>query len=497
MSDIEYTGPNLEYDPPIGGNLDDTRVPTTTSSTSYANLGTLENDLNKLFQQLDELDSSLDHSLDVKGLPIDPLDDRLSEAHQLSWPPSLGPTKNYISYRYYKYVGLQNTTASNVIKKAFEESARDLGGTKALDLKKITESTRNEATLIREFTKTYVGKLIDAAEHRTVELFQDWAQSAIYHTGRFRQLFETGVQNQLPTDEVSTLSAPEARNGQAVFKIKLNDVNNQIAQAQEYLDKNFTQFAPVFYGNFLGPALQFRLNVSSKFNPTQGVFGREVTGTKDSLDANLAMLQGDQIKRNSIYEKQMNTIHDQLTEQNTYQNYIEQLSPLGQSIPADQGLVDIQDTEVETAFFEEAQNIPGNTDPELSIASPHNALLGRDEANAHSQYYLKSGDTLTGDLLIDDGVKVDGIVPHTHSHTGIDGSVKIVGSNIQGGTLQTDLIDKGDQPMQPTDLKLISQTVRLIPPGVANIDIQIGWEGDETESQYEVQIVALDQPSTI
>lgn len=495
MADIEFTGPNQEYDPPIGGNLDETRIPRTTLSTSYANLDSLEDTLKKLLALLDELDNTLDNSLDIKGLPIDPLDERLNEAHELSWPSELGPTKNYVSYRYYKYISLQNTTASNVIKKAFEESARDVGGTKALDIKKITDSTRNEALLIQEFTKTYVGKLIDAAEHRTVELFQDWSQSALYHTGRFQTLFSTGVQTKLPDDEVSSLSSPEARNGQAVFKVKLNDVNRKLAESQDYLDKNFTQYAPVFYQNFLGPALQFRLNVSSKFNPTQGIYGKEVSRASDSLDANLVMLQGDQIKRNAIYDKYMHTIYDQISEQNTYQNYITQLAPLGQSLPADQGFVDVQDTPDETQFFEDAGNVVPDSDPTLSISSPHNALIGRDAVDAHPIYFLKAGDTLSGNLELEEDVRVDAIIPHLHKHNGIDGSVQIDGKDILGGTLNTDLIDTNEKPPRPTNLHLCDQKTAVATPGLSVTDIVMCWDG-VSSLQYEIQISPIANDDT-
>ncbi len=493
--DIGYSPADIEYQPPIGNNRDFRRARGPRLPETYADADVLQDNLNTLFSELREFRNDLENDLQVKGVPISVLDTRLQEANQLAWPASLGEPKEYISYRYYKYVQLQNTTAANVIKTKFKEAARDLGGTPALDLLTLVDSMDNEGSLIREISKTYVKKLTDAAEHRTVEFFQDWAQSAIFHTRNLRSLFQAGVSSKLPEDEVGALSSSEARNSQAIFKVKLNTLNAELETEQSYLNKNFTQFATEFYSNFLAPALQFRLNVSRKTFPGQGILSQEVTAATNSLDTNLQMLQGDQLKRNQIFDNQLSKINTLLTQQETLKNYIGQLSVQGQSLPAS-GLVDVQDSEEEVEFFENSEAETPVEDT-TSIASPHNLLLGREDDTAHPQYYLKSGDTLSGDLLLDDGVKVDGLVPHTHAHTGEDGSVKIAGAHIEGGTLQTALIDRDERPPTPTALQLISQTIRLVPPGIANIDIQISWDGDETLYAYETQIVALDQSSTI
>ena len=54
---------------------------------------------------------------------------------------------------------------------------------------------------------------------------------------------------------------------------------------------------------------------------------------------------------------------------------------------------------------------------------------GVEDDDAHPQYLLKAGDTLTGDILLGEGVTIDGIVPSTHTHTEDDGTPHLTGAS--------------------------------------------------------------------
>ncbi|HJS83613.1 MAG TPA: hypothetical protein VJ742_12340 [Nitrososphaera sp.] len=489
--EIDYSGPGKEYHIPPGGNYPQgpTPLPSGPSGLTYADPVRLEELLKAVDEMTDTVKKELETELVNKALPITSEDIKLREAHEIEWPKSLGTPKNSITYRYYRAIRNRGTTGANYISKRFEEANRDVTGTSALDIMKAVETIQDESKLVKEFSRTYVGNVDDSSEYRTIELFQDWAEAALEHATNFRKYFQQGVTPQISATEVDQASPAEARNAQAIFKVKLNNLNQEIERQQQHLQKNYSQFADVFYGKFLGPALQFRLNAGRKYFPPTGVLGSEVNAATDSMNKKLNQAQGDQLRRNMMFDTKMRGITDLLTERDTYRSYIQQLAIKGKSVPTGTAgiLVEETDSDEELETWEDIESLPHATP---SIIPDHDKLHGRENESAHDQYFLKRGGNLSGDVTLSPGVRVGGIIPSEHSHTGVDGSRKVKGYDIEGGSLTTDSINRNEAPPVPSDLRLLGTTSTLVPPGVAVIDAQIAWDGDPILG-YEVQIVAV------
>jgi len=487
---IGYQGPDLAWHPIDGSNnqavKDRYRTP---QQRSYADTAQLDRLLTTLLNATDRFREELESELLNYSMPIPRADVRLAEANSLEWPSELGSSKPLISYRYYRALATRTTTAATYVRSRFQDAMRDLTGTVALDLLDLVEVVASEALLIKDFIPTYIGDVDDTAELRTVELFQDWASAATNHLNALYQLYTTRGINVLPAGEIGAATPAEARQAQATYKVKLNATNKELADSVAYLKKNFTEHADTFYGRFLGPAMQWRLAAGRSFHPQGGVIGAEMTTTNNSLDANLSVLQADQLRRNKIFDEKVALIAAHIQRQDAFRDYIQQLAPVGKQITS--GMPDMavlsQDAPEEIDYWE---NLESDPPPPAIFTSLHSALGGLDIDDAHAQYLLRDGDELTGNLQLDDGVLIDGMRPGTHQHTGGDGTQKIRGIDIEGGSVTTEIIDRTEVPPIPSQLRLVSQDIRMVPPGMTVVDAQISWEG-ETTLQYEVQSTVM------
>lgn len=491
--EIGYAGPALVYEPSVGGN---TYAPPTRFRTpaqrSYADVDRLDAMLAFLIQAGGDLAAVVEEDLVKYGLPIQYGDTKLIEAVKIEWPAALNETRDHISYRFYRYLVVKRTTSAAYIRQRFEEGVRDFTGTHSLDILTLAQTIIDEAKLVQEFRSTYVGAVDDQSEHRTIELFMDWTESARMELERLTKLHNTRDAIVLANSEVDVTTPREAKNAQAMFKVKLNVVNRQIADTVGFIKRNYSEHAPTFYGKFLGPALQFRLNASRGFHPSAGLLGVEMQNTANALDTNLAVVQADQQRRNALFTSKMAEATDQIAKQNVYRNYINQLSPVGKTVVPGQGgtavvLPGEDDGEVQYFESDDVRYTPAAAPP---LSSSHSALAELGIADAHPQYLLKSGGTITGDIFVDAGVTIDGVDVGEHEHTGVDGSKKVQGGNIEGGTVTPVVIDHDVSPDTPTNLHLLSQSVRIVPPGVTVVDIQIAWEGED-HNTFEVQTVPM------
>jgi hypothetical protein len=485
--EIGYAGPDLTYKPGIGGNQPTgTKVFLTPSQRSYADIDLLSYQLQLLLSEAKLLAKVLEDDLLRFVMPIPRGDTRLVEANKLEWPTGLGDPRNTISYRFYRALGTRVSASSSYIRQRFEEAVRDYTGTDSLDILGLINFIVLEAEMVIEFLGTYVGDVDDTSEMRTVELFLDWTGGARQRLVELASLHNRLVP--LPENEVEPITAREARNAQASFKVQLNAVNMEVETATEFLRRNFSEHAATFYARYLGPALQFRLAVTRRIQATTGELGRTTNQTNEIIDDRLAKAHADQLRRNLMFDAKMQEAASKISNQNIYRNYIQQLAPIGRElIPGVPGTVmEAEQDPEEVEFFVNEPILP----PPSPFKASHSALADLADELAHEQYYLKGGDTLTGDLLLEAGIRIDGIIPHLHRHTGEDGTEKILGTDIAGGTVSPDVIDRTVIPAQPTELRLISTTQRVVPPGVTVIDVLIGWTGDAALT-YEVQLAPI------
>lgn len=461
----------------------------------YHNFEQLQSDLGTLQSETKNTMSWCDSKLSKYSLRVD-VNSKLEEAQEAEWPAVLGEAKEYISWEQYKSLELNETRGALYIKKSYEDYMRGPAGCTCLDIYHICSLIHDEASHIKDFLDAYVGDINDSSEYRVLELFQDWAQFSIISARQFRSLYdaEATLVGQIPDKEISQLSEDQASQFQALFKGKVNAINIEIERFQQALKKDNADHSLVFFNNFLGPALKFRNKVGKdlvKSIPPEGFLSSEANGTLAAYDASFYASLTDMMRRNGIMQTKLNDLTARVSLRNQYNATIRQLENLGKSIKTPFTDVELPPEEIE--HFSHLAEVKAAETKNLYV-SGHSSLEGTDDVLAHPQYLLKDGDNITGDITVDEGILIDGMNLKVHRHRGyaIDGSDKIHGSDIVGASMSSDLVDTGENISPPTNLRILSQSRRVVPPGVTNISAMLAWDTLSPTLLYEVQVVAID-----
>lgn len=494
MSNWEPKKVSGEYNPSIGSNVPPLPQMQGQDDATYADTDMLRGLLESLIDEVRELERRLEEELSLFAMPVGTSDAKLIEAHLKEWPSDLGNPGDKISYRYYKALRLRRSTSAEYIRKRYEEAARGVKGTNAIDILAIAILIRDEALLVRDFIDANIYRVDDSSEFRVLELFQDWVESALVGVREFWQFFEERKETKelFPPNEVERASREEAKQGQAFFKVKLNSYNASIHKDIEFLQKNFSEFAPTFYNKFLGPALSYRLKVGRKIMPTGNAISHVVEEGSKTLDANLRTALADQRRRKDLFSNKIIKIREEISERDKYRDYVQQFASKGTAIDetAHKAMVISEEREVEIDYWRRYEQDQGAFIPraeDSTMLAPHSFLDNLAEGNDHPQYLLRSGGTITGDIPMDTDVKIDGMDPSIHRHTGEDGTEKIHGSDIidiPEGSLDT------TKPPAPHDLRVVEHKKTTIPPGATVINTTVEWKGS-TDYSYEVQVAEV------
>jgi hypothetical protein len=125
-----------------------------------------------------------------------------------------------------------------------------------------------------------------------------------------------------------------------------------------------------------------------------------------------------------------------------------------------------------------------------SLKSSHSLLddLGED---SHPQYLMKSGGSITGNILIENKSKIDGVQIGTHSHNGADGSAKIKSIDIDYESVRSKIsLEQINASAEEIVIRLDSITPDILIGGVPVADINLSIEiPDEFKDKYDFEII--------
>lgn len=467
---------NEDYQPPIGSNQEGGN-PLPGVPGSYADIDLLNQELSLLLTELSAFEAELTKDLRDFSLALDTQDFRLLEAHSLEWPDFLPPTA-HVSFRYYNALKFRPTVSSKYLRERWEDAARDVTGTVAIDFRSLVQITRTEAEYVRVLVDEMVD-LQDSSDHRIVEGQLDWVGSARVLTSKMRTAYSTRGGEVIDSASMARLTPESARQAQAAFKVKLNTSNDELVKSLHALEQSHVETSPAFYGRVLGPAWKMRRKSS---NPNS----QELRETASALDSQLRSAIADLARRKDSFIKKTEKLLETIDERDKYRSAIRELSVKGKAIPASGPRVmqRTQETPEEVEYwdaFEEQQK--------ESLRPSHSSLVDRD-GNPHPQYLLESGGELTGDMVLAEGVKIDGVDLSDHRHTGED-SVKVHGDDIMDESLFEATVNPESVPPVPTDLEILDHREVILPPGAITIDSWMKWKG-QTHYTYEVQLTPID-----
>lgn len=490
---INYSGPSKEYKPDYG-NTSGSSLSSPSTQSGYHNLDGLRDILDRVIKETDFLISKAENNLSKYSLSVAP-DSRLEAAHKVEWPASMGEPKDYISYQEYKALGSVNTRGAEYVRKVYEDYVRGPNGTNSVDIILGASAVKTEALNIQGFLDDSIGSEVgDSSQQRTLELLQDWAGSALDHTGAFRLLMEKRTQGgyEAAASELDSINESEAAQYQALFKIKVNALNTEIAKTQEDLNREHNARSEIYYKRFLGPSIKFRDQVNRKLETnlnSTGQIASQARSAMSAVDASIYGLLTDQLKRNESFSNKIGQLVSQIFARDTHVTYIEQLSTKGKAIPSPFVEQDLAEDEQE-GLEHYAETMRNENAEKNDFRSDHDDLLGRDSVEAHIQYFLRSGDNITGDITMDPDVLFDGMRPGLHRHRGIDvdGTPKIKGADIED--LVTTAIDRNEPICYPINLRHINNKPYTGTNNVTLVNSQIAWDCDPNMT-FELQTVPV------
>jgi hypothetical protein len=499
---INYSGPSKDWTAPPGASADIFRNRRTIRDADYSNLALLRRNLDVLISETTDTVIESEKILKNFNLTISP-DSELDKAQEAEWPAALGVPKDYVTYSQHKTMGLRSTRGSNFIRKEYNNSARGAWGTTAADVALIAENIKSEAIRINTFLDNYISEESnDPSQQRTVELFQDWALKAIESSGQFRYLIaaKDKTPERYSQSELDQTTPAQAKNFQAILQVQLNEAASDIDKVQEELGKHLGGNADLFYDSYLGPAIKFRRQISATILPSSegNLVARDMYHASRVLDDNTNSMLSDLMKRNEIYTNKIGHLVARVAEADMRRKAIQSLAVKG-TMPKNPFVPHVQ-VAGETDFFEVEyegwlnEEVEDGATPNFGVAnrfqSEHNEIYGREAQDAHPQYLLKHGGTITGDISVEAGVKVDGVDISLHAHSGEDGSPNIDGSAIIPGTLPTTAFETGTSTSDIDDLRLVEYNTATTAVGDIVYEATVAWEGPD-DTQFEVQVTRI------
>lgn len=404
---------------------------------------------------------------------------------------------SYVHYRLYKHL-LKNgdSNASTYLINLYESKLRNASGSISLDLLKLILFISNEMTRMEEFIDEFIGELDDTSEYRIIETFQNWGEDAYNTLTTILETSQKKNRTELPVSELDKLDKSKGSGVQALFKVKINAGNLRLQSTFAEMYRDLTATADTFYRNYLGKSLKFRLKISRDLGTgvTTPILQQEINNTISGLDSNFAVHLADLYKRATTFRANATEILGIVTARDSYNYYIEQLAAKGTKVKKEFTTVVIPSEELalleDVDFVKDFRSVKNY---EATFMSSHSVLEDLDDDDAHPQYLLKSGGTLTGDLELADDVRVGGIIPKLHKHNGLDGSAKIAGGDIEFNTITDTNIDTSPSETGIPFNMILSSAVPIVGAGgISSVTVQIRFDiEDDNVAGYEFEIIEL------
>ncbi len=495
---LAYQGPKREYVPPRDTIFKPSQPRESEITTGgYHDMAYLMDQLAKIDKSTTRAYKTADGQLSKYSLKINTSDAELVKAHKIVYPNDKTP--DYITFDEYKYLlSVSETVATKYVKSYYESSLRGPLGSTALDYAIMARTINAEVRRIKAFVETYIGALDETAEFRTVELLQDWTETALSISAQLEKGLQVPNVQEIPRAELDKLNPELSAGYQALFQTKLNTNNDYVVTALNNLEKNWNTPSEVFYNKVLGPALLFQIKFANQLTDPNVIrsydfptLNAEVQGTVTGLAVNYTTALADQLRRNEIFSIYCRDALANLNKRDTYRHYFKQLATKGVKLP---------NPFVNSSTVDQATDVKQSPNPLSQITNPtkdstgtspsHQDLADRENPLAHPQYLLKKGGTITGDINVADGVKIDGMELSTHKHTGQDGSAQISGSDILPGSITPSNIQPGSSTAVPENLSVFGQAATIVPPGLTKVTVEVAFEVDSTANivGYEFQV---------
>lgn len=350
----------------------------------------------------------------------------------------------------------------------------------------LSESKCIKNSLLYDFGEEYE----DESQEQAAIFYYSWSKMAENHTRIITEEL-TQQADKLSVSEVDIISKKQAAQFQAFFSIRVASYTETIDNILFNLKKDLVDNCEMLYKRYITPSLKFKTQVAAPLEldiettnmaSVAPILSSEVITAINAFKGNFGSILSDLVQRRNNLNLKFDKLLSLIIQRRKYIGYIDQLSEKASSRPK----IVLAVSEDKTSIL--FQNIFIDKSERESLKSSHSNLDDLDK-DSHPQYLMRSGGTIFGDIIVEEGVTIDGVDLDTHAHTGSDGSVKIKSTDIDYQTVRDELeISLNQNPNISVNIAQFNTSIVQggIPSVNATLNINIP---DELKDLYEFEIL--------
>ena len=395
----------------------------------------------------------------------------------------------YICFDEYSFAERYGSSAGRKLISEFHELIAQSTFSYIFQLRKLTDILSHEMQYVKNSLLNNFGEDYENDHQRQIALqFDTWAKTAAHYTGRITKTILSRP-GEIPNAELDKITKKQAIEFQAFFAIRLNAVEGEINDLLASLKRDLVDNSEAFHTRFISAALRTTKDIAlplefdylstSSFSEKPVLSGELVVAT-NLLRGNFASVYADIIQRHEDFVAKTDAFFMLINEKRKYANFIAQLGNI--ALEKRQILQPIKDDKYSSLF----RSIIVNSNRNNNFKSQHANLddLGNDD---HPQYLLKSGGTIEGNVIVNDGITIDGVDLSSHGHTGVDGSVRIKSTDIDYGTAKN---ESSNYVIKPLSISIAGFEPDIIEGGVPVFDTIVHLEVDDLAAEgFEYELI--------
>lgn len=402
---------------------------------------------------------------------------------------------NFISYKQYLHAERHGCRVCRKFVKEYDKLISHSVFVHLFDFRYYLNLLLHESHCIKEsLLYDFGAEYEDESQEQVAVFYFSWAKMAENHTRLITEQLNPQA-DKLPASEVDTVTKKQAAQFQAFFSIRVAAYTEAIDNILFSVKKYLVDTCDIFYKKHVSPALKFKSQVAapleldlftSTMRSSLPMLSEEVVTAVNAFRGNFGAILTDMMQRRNNTQQKFDNLLSLNIQRRKYISYIDQLAPKASSRPK------IVLTITEDEYSKIFDMLTFDPSERLSLASGHGNLdnLNSDD---HPQYLLRSGGTIFGDIIVEDGVTIDGVDISEHAHTGADGSVRIKSTDIDYQSVrdETTLLQTADGNLIEVSVGAFESDIRTGGVPVVNAIVSINVPDGE-ENKYEYEIIYLE-----
>jgi hypothetical protein len=441
--------------------------------------------------------------LNLKKVNIDPYANmNIEKAHSAVWKDALkhnAEAKKYsmpevVCYEEYLFAEKHRCRSCRAFVKEYELTISQSTFGHLLDVRKVIKNLLNELLIIKNIVTYYLGESYrDDTEAQIAKYLTDWTKAASHYTKQLaKEITTTPIS--IPQTELDQISKKQAAQFQSFFSIKINSYTTEIHTLSNLIKRESVDTAEAFYKNYLLPALSMKSKViepmmldleTSNLGKRIPTLFKEMFVANSAVVGNLGAITADLLERNNLMYRRFDALLQAIKLKRRYINYLVQLESLGLKR---KNVLLTQVSDSVNIYKDIYDNIPVDISERENLRSSHNDLDDVD-GDAHPQYLRRDGGIITGDILIQEGVKIAGIDLANHTHNFEDGSIPISAASIDYQSAREQYYESS-QEFTYGKLRLTDLNSKVLVGGVPQYEAVFEIEiDDDLADTYEFEIL--------